>query len=208
MKRMLRVDARGEQCPLPVIKAKKTLESAKEGELVVVFVDNEIAVQNLQKLAAQKNAGFQWKKNGESDYEAVFTVGNSDLKQEEELEISCEIPTPTRKKKTVVAIASNQMGVGEEALGKTLLKGFIYALTQQDVLPDTVLFYNGGASISCEGSDSLEDLKWLEQQGVEIMTCGTCLNFYGIAEKLAVGKVTNMYEIVQTMMNADSVIKP
>ncbi|CVI73332.1 SirA-like protein [Clostridiales bacterium CHKCI001] len=205
---MIKVDARGEQCPIPVIKAKKALESAKEGDHVVVLVDNEIAVQNLQKLATQKNAGFQWKKNGDSEYEAVFTVGNSDSTQEEELEISCEMPIPTRKKKTVVVIASNQMGVGEEALGKTLLKGFIYALTQQDVLPDTILFYNGGASISCEGSDSLEDLKWLEQQGVEIITCGTCLNFYGIAEKLAVGKVTNMYEIVQTMMSADSLIKP
>lgn len=205
---MIKVDARGEQCPIPVIKAKKALESAKEGDLVIVLVDNEIAIQNLQKLATQKNAGFQWKKNGDSEYEAVFAVGNSDLAQEEELEISCEMPTLNRKKKTVVAIASNQMGVGEEALGKTLLKGFLYALTQQDVLPDTILFYNGGASISCEGSDSLEDLKWLEQQGVEIITCGTCLNFYGIAEKLAVGKVTNMYEIVQTMMSADSLIKP
>lgn len=205
---MIKVDARGEQCPIPVIKAKKALESAKKGDLVVVFVDNEIAVQNLQKLATQKNAGFQWKKNGDSEYEAVFTVGNSDSAQEKELEISCEMPTLNRKKKTVVAVASNQMGVGEEALGKTLLKGFLYALTQQDVLPDTILFYNGGASISCEGSDSLEDLKWLEQQGVEIITCGTCLNFYGIAEKLAVGKVTNMYEIVQTMMSADSLIKP
>lgn len=205
---MIKVDARGEQCPIPVIKAKKALESAKKGDLVVVFVDNEIAVQNLQKLATQKGAGFQWKKNGDSEYEAVFTVGNSDSAQEEELEISCEMPTLNRKKKTVVAVASNQMGVGEEALGKTLLKGFLYALTQQDVLPDTILFYNGGASISCEGSDSLEDLKWLEQQGVEIITCGTCLNFYGIAEKLAVGKVTNMYEIVQTMMSADSLIKP
>lgn len=205
---MIKVDARGEQCPIPVIKAKKALESAKKGDLVVVFVDNEIAVQNLQKLATQKGAGFQWKKNGDSEYEAVFTVGNSDSAQEEELEISCEMPTLNRKKKTVVAVASNQMGVGEEALGKALLKGFLYALTQQDVLPDTILFYNGGASISCEGSDSLEDLKWLEQQGVEIITCGTCLNFYGIAEKLAVGKVTNMYEIVQTMMSADSLIKP
>ena len=199
---MIKVDARGEQCPIPVIKAKKALESAKKGDLVVVFVDNEIAVQNLQKLATQKNAGFQWKKNGDSEYEAVFTVGNSDSAQEEELEISCEMPTLNRKKKTVVAIASNQMGVGEEALGKTLLKGFLYALTQQDVLPDTILFYNGGAKLTVEDSPALGDLKSLEEQGVEIMTCGTCLDFYGIKDKLAVGTVTNMYSIVETMQQA------
>ena len=106
-----------------LLRQKKHWNRRKEGDLVIVLVDNEIAIQNLQKLATQKNAGFQWKKNGDSEYEAVFAVGNSDLAQEEELEISCEMPTSTRKKKIVVAVASNQMGVGEEALGKTIIKG-------------------------------------------------------------------------------------
>ena len=79
------------------------------------------------------------------------------------------------------------------------MKGFVYALTQQDALPETILLYNSGAYLSCEGSDNLEDLKSLESQGVEILTCGTCLNFYGLSEKLQVGSVTNMYEIVERM---------
>lgn len=207
---MLTVDARGDQCPIPVIKAKKALESLKEGDFLTVFVDNEIAVQNLNKLAVQKKAAFKWEKKTDNKYEVVFTVGKIDENladsSMEEMEISCEIPA--HNKNTVVVIASNQMGVGEEALGKTLLKGFIYALTQQDRLPNCILFYNGGAAISCDGSDSLEDLKWLEEQGVEILTCGTCLNFYGIAHTLAVGKPTNMYEIVQKMTEADLIVKP
>ena len=82
------------------------------------------------------------------------------------------------------------------------------SLTQQDELPDTILCYNGGAKLTCEGSESLEDLKDLAARGVEILTCGTCLNFYGITEKLQVGSVTNMYDIVERMSSADRVIKP
>ena len=75
-------------------------------------------------------------------------------------------------------------------------------------LPQTVLLFNSGAYLSSEGSDSVEDLKSLEAQGVEVVTCGTCLNHYGLTDKLAVGSVTNMYVIAQTMMEADHIIKP
>ena len=109
---------------------------------------------------------------------------------------------------TVVAISAAVMGDGSEELGKTLLKAFVFSLTQQDKLPKTILFYNGGASLTCEGSPMLDDLKALEAQGVEIMTCGTCLNFYGLTEKLAVGGVTNMYVIAEKMLGAGNVVKP
>ena len=100
------------------------------------------------------------------------------------------------------------MGRGNDELGATLMKGFIYALSQLEELPKTLLFYNGGAKLTTEGSASLEDLKSMEAQGVEILTCGTCLNFYGLTEKLAVGGVTNMYSIVETLSGAAKVIKP
>ena len=122
-------------------------------------------------------------------------------------EESCPI-TPLNKKNTVVVIRSNQMGNGEEELGKALLKGFIYTLSQQDTLPSTILFYNSGAYITCEDSASIEDLKSLEAQGVEILTCGTCLNFYGITDKLQVGEVTNMYVIAEKMTQADLIVQP
>lgn len=108
----------------------------------------------------------------------------------------------------VAVISSNQMGQGDEALGKLLMKGFVYALTQQDVLPETVLLYNSGAFLSCEGSENLEDLKNLEAQGTEILTCGTCLNHYGLGDKLKVGSVTNMYDIVERMTGAKLLVRP
>ena len=112
------------------------------------------------------------------------------------------------KKNTVVVIDSKSMGNGSDELGTALMKGFLYALSQQEQLPSTILFYNGGASITCQDSVSLEDLKSMEAQGVEILTCGTCLNFYGLTEQLAVGQVTNMYTIVEKMNGADLIIKP
>ena len=89
-----------------------------------------------------------------------------------------------------------------------LIKGFIYALSQQDELPQTMLFYNGGAKITSEGSESIEDLKALEEKGVKIFTCGTCLNYYGLTEKLCVGEAPNMYEITKKMTEASLIVCP
>ena len=100
------------------------------------------------------------------------------------------------------------MGDGSEELGRILIKGFVYALTQLEELPEAVICYNGGAKLSCDGSLALEDLKTLEAEGVEILTCGTCLDYYKLKETLAVGGVTNMYVIAEKLSAAGKVIKP
>ena len=108
----------------------------------------------------------------------------------------------------LVVLSGNVMGTGDSKLGASLMKAFVFALTKQDQLPDTILCYNSGAYLTCEGADTLEDLKLLESEGVTILTCGTCLDFYGLKEKLGVGGVTNMYDIVERMENAAQIIKP
>lgn len=201
---MMNVDARGDACPLPVVKAKKAIAELKGTGQVEVLVDNEIAVQNLTKMAQQKGYPYSAEKLAEKDYRVLFTIGEAAAEPAGEAP-ACMSDTRTD---TVVAIGSDKMGIGAEELGKTLLKAFVFAMTQQDQLPKTILFYNSGASLTCEGSPMLEDLKALEAQGVEIMTCGTCLNFYGLTEKLAVGSVTNMYTIVEKLTLAGNVVKP
>ena len=212
---MIRLDERGKQCPLPVIEAKKALETASAGEQVEVIVDNEIAVQNLKKLGDYKGLAFSFQKKGEREYAVVLTAaGNTETASQETEGQQNSLPEPAavccpdgRRKGMVAVISSREMGQGDPALG-ALLKGFIYALTQQEVLPEAVLLYNGGAFLSCEGSDNLEDLKTLEAQGVEILTCGTCLNHYGLGDKLRAGSVTNMYEIAERMTGAALLIRP
>lgn len=205
---MIQVNAMGDACPIPVVKTKNAIRELSGPGVVETLVDNEIAVQNLTKMANQKGYGVKSEKLGENQYKVTMTVGEgTEMPQESEAEV-CLVGPGQDKKKIVAVISSPNMGDGDEELGRTLMKGFIYALSQQDVLPETILFYNGGAALSCEGSPALEDLKSLEAQGVEILTCGTCLDFYGLKDKLQVGEVTNMYVIVEKMTGAHLIVKP
>lgn len=201
------VDARGLTCPLPVVNAKKAAQEMQEEGILTVLVDNEIAVQNLQKFAAQKGYDASGEKKGEKEYQVTMKLSASaPVEKAEEEEVSCVIDG--RKEGMVVVLSANVMGTGDEKLGTSLMKAFVFAVTKQDVLPETIVCYNTGAYLTCEGADTLEDLKSLEAEGVKILTCGTCLDFYGLKEKLAVGSVTNMYEIVETMENAKVVVRP
>lgn len=207
------VDARGLACPLPVVKAKEAVKSFQEQGVLTVLVDNEIAVQNLQKFAAQKGMDAAGEKKADKEYEVTIQVPPASLAAspapaaEEDAEVeSCSLDA--RKKGMLVVLSANVMGTGEEKLGKSLMKAFVFALTKQDILPETILCYNSGAYLTCEDSDSLEDFKALEAEGVNILTCGTCLDFYGIKDKLAVGTVTNMYDIVEKMEQARTILRP
>ena len=193
------IDARGLACPLPVINAKKAAQEM-QGGVLTVLVDNEIAVQNLQKFARQKGYAAAGEKKGAREY-AVMIQLSPDAALE-----SCA--PDMRKHGMVVVLSANIMGSGDERLGKALMKAFVFALTKQDQLPDTILCYNSGANLTCEGADTLVDLKSLAAEGVTILTCGTCLDFYGLKEKLAVGGVTNMYDIVERMETARLIVKP
>ena len=202
----IKVDAMGDQCPIPVIKTKKALKEITETTLVEVHVDNEIAVQNLSKMAKQKNLEYKCEKHYiikiKAEAEGVSIQQKTPAKNDK------EICYPDRKSNTVVVLSSNQMGNGSEELGQILMKGFIFALTELDEFPSTVLLYNSGVKLSTEGSNSIEDLKTLQAQGVEILSCGTCLNYYELTEKLQVGEVTNMYFILEKMAQADKIIRP
>lgn len=199
----VKVNAVGDQCPIPVVKATKALGEFKEAGTLEVQVDNEIAIQNLTRLADSKGLKSRSEKLGDNlfaitmEVNGPLTMGGEDLSSHTD-----------NRGDFVVAIDTDAMGRGSDDLGRTLMKGFIYAVSQLETLPKTILFYNGGAKLTTEGSVSLEDLRSMEAQGVQILTCGTCLNFYGLADKLAVGSVTNMYVIVETLAKAGKVIKP
>ena len=201
----IQVDARGEACPIPVVKTKQALQSLQGPGTVETLVDNEIAVQNLTKMADQK--GFKVSSQKESDdcYRVLMTVEDRQTNENPE---KCRCKPMLEQRRIVAVVSADHMGEGNDELGRALIKGFLFAMTMQEELPSTILFYNGGAHLSCQGSDSLEDLHTLQERGVEILTCGTCLDFYGLKDQLAVGSVTNMYDIVERQMKADLVIRP
>ena len=214
------VDAVGDVCPIPIVKTKNAIRTLNGADgTIVTSVDNEIAVQNLTKMARQLGYGVSSEKTAENRYQVTLTVGAGNAPSEPEVAVSAdsdaaEAPSepavciPDARKNTVVVIASDVMGGGDDALGAVLMKAFIFALSQQETLPRTILFYNGGARLTCEESPALEDLKSLEAQGVEILTCGTCLNHYNLTDQLKVGTVTNMYAIVEKQAQADLILRP
>lgn len=191
---MVKVDAIGQVCPVPIIMTKNALKDIEEGQ-VEVSVDNRISLENLQKMSKEMGYDYTVEESGD-----IFKIVINKMRESVELRGSEE--------NTVVVIDSLHMGKGDVELGRILMKGFIYTLSEMEELPKTILFYNEGVKLAIEGAESLQDLKSLEERGVEILSCGTCLNFYGITEKLRVGSVTNMYTILERQMKATRVIKP
>lgn len=189
------LDARGLECPLPVVKTKELLKESNEA--VEVLVDNEVAVENLQKFAKVKGYNASSKKEN-NDYHVIISTDGEIVEEE----IASSI-----LKGQVVVITSDSLGSNKE-LGKILMKSFIFALTKQDGFPETIIFYNEGVNITTCENDTLNDLKFLESQGTEIVSCGTCLDFFKKKEELKIGSITNMYDIVERMERAEKVIKP
>ncbi len=195
---MKTIDAMGLACPRPVILSKKLIseESPEEFE---VKVDNFIATENLAKMAHEMGYKTEMTEHSKESYTVVFTKDASiEVKKEEGLHYSDEY---------MVVISSEMMGGGDEDFSKKLLEGFIYALSEQEVAPKVIVFYNGGVHIPTLWENSIKDLKFIESRGTEIFSCGLCLEHYGLKEKVQVGSITNMYKIVE-LMGKYKVVKP
>lgn len=189
---MKEIDARGLACPQPVIMTKKALEEIEEGE-VIAIVDNITAKENVSRLANNLNYEYELSEDQGCHYIKIKKTAATGKPQEKEDSI-------------VIVITSDKLGQGAEELGKVLMKSYTYALTETSPLPKAVLFLNSGVKLTSEGSEVLENIKKLEEAGVEIVSCGTCLDYYQLKEKLEAGIVGNMYSIIEKMNQAGKVI--
>lgn len=185
------VDARKEACPRPVIMTKKKLDGMDEG-IITTIVDNEVAKENISKLASSLGYEFSVKIE-EEDYFITINKGNVDLPIDKDQE---------NLRDQTIALSSNTMGKGDDKLGEILMKSFIYTVSETQPYPKTIVLYNSGVRLTCEGSEVLDDLRKLEDEGVEIISCGTCLDFLNIKDKLRVGSISNMYTIYEKIGNA------
>ncbi len=199
------LDLRGKPCPIPVIEVKKRLARAKRGDSVAALVDNDIARQNLQKLAADLHYPFRHEPTVGGEVLVVITVGEVTPGEAASRDKAPPGAT-TSASGPVVAIGADVMGTGDEALGRMLLKSFIYSLTELKPPPTQILLFNRGIFLACAGSNVVEDLQKLAASGVEVSSCGACLNYYDKNEALQVGGVTNMAVIVEKLAGARRVI--
>ncbi len=193
------VDARGLDCPRPVIQTKKAIEELEEG-YVTTIVDNSVAIENVTKFAKSMNLKYNVR-----EIDGFFYI---DIYKNEMINNSEAVPQPKHKMgEQVVFVASDRFGEGNDQLGEVLMKAFFYTLTETEPYPKAILFVNGGIKMTIDSSPVLEHLRTLEMLGVQILSCGTCLDYYKAKEQLAVGGVTNMYTIVEQLYSAKNVIR-
>ncbi len=203
-----RIDAKGKNCPIPVIMAKKEIDGGNNN--FVVEVDNKIAVQNLQKLANSQDF-ISSLEEGNGVFKVYFSKDLDKTSGAEICEECNEILDELEGNKKglgtwSVFIGKDIIGAGNEELGKSLMKMYFYTISEGDDLPKSILFMNDGVKVPTLNEQAIEHLKDLESKGVEILVCGACLNFYELEEKLKVGRISNMYDITNCMKEASKVI--
>ncbi|MEI6286157.1 MAG: sulfurtransferase-like selenium metabolism protein YedF [Bacillota bacterium] len=212
-----KLDCRGMKCPLPVIATKKALEAATDAE-ISVLVDNEIAKINVLKLAKSlgcqavaKQSGADWIINIISSESRVqsseFSDGNSGLrtKNSELANSNSGLRTHNSELNTVYLVTDNVLGNGDEELGMVLMRSLLFTISERPA-PRALIFMNKGVFLTCEGSAHIETLQKISANGTEILSCGTCLDYYDLKDKLAVGDPGNMYSALE-LLEAFRVIK-
>jgi selenium metabolism protein YedF len=189
----IEIDARGLACPLPVIKTQKALEQLTEGDISVI-IERPEGSQNVQRFAGSQ--GYPVKVE---EKDGLFYIHIHKGKTEKR-----ERP---KQSGSVVLITTDRLGTGDDELGAILMKAFLNTLWNADPRPKILFFLNDGVRLTTEGSEVLESLHLLENEGVEIYSCGTCLAYYNLKEKMQVGKITNMLETVESLLSSEKVIK-
>lgn len=194
------VDARGLPCPQPVILAKQALLQHDD---VVCIVDNETAQHNVTKMATKMGRPPTVEAQDDGIY-LRFAAG-ADAVAAPEMAAGRAVPAAGP---LVVLVSSDVMGRGERELGNILIRAFLHTLNEVDPKPDAMIFVNTGVKLAAEGSPVLEDLQALAAGGTEILVCGTCLGYFELKDKLAVGEVSNMYTIAEMLLGAGKVVSP
>jgi len=197
---MKKIDCRGLACPQPVMETKKALDRS-EGQEVLVLVDNPAARENVSRFAGGQ--GYQIDVTDEKGYSAIrIRKGEWAGKKEES-----SVPKAASQGDLVFFIDSDSLGRGSEELGNVLIRALLHTLGEAEVKPQKMVLVNSGVRLACEGSPALEDLQTLASQGVEILACGTCLNYFELKEKLRAGRISNMYEILNVLTLAGKTLK-
>jgi selenium metabolism protein YedF len=192
------IDCRGLACPQPVVTTKQALDQLKEGEMIVI-VDNASSCNNVERFVRSQGCSAEIKEKGQEFYIHIRKSGAHEEKKVEPEE---------KAKKVVVYINSHFLGVGDDALGAILMRSFLKTLMDLEKKPSRLILINSGVRLASEGSEVLDTLKKLSEEGTEILACGTCLDFYRLKGKLSVGTVSNMYDITQSLLEADRLIRP
>jgi selenium metabolism protein YedF len=172
--------------------------------VVRVIVDRDVPAENIQRMA--RSQGWQTQASQDGD-EIHLTLSRGELPDQTAERPAAESPCKGGQPNVVVFVTSDLFGVGDEPLGRILMRAFVKTIKELDTQPSKVIFANTGVRLTTAGSDLVEDLRALEREGVQIMSCGTCLDYYRLVDSLEVGVPSNMFEIATSLVEADRVVK-
>jgi selenium metabolism protein YedF len=198
------VDCKGLICPMPLIETKKVIRESKIGDELLVEVDNETSFNNLSHFLNDNGLTFEHSKDG-IVYRIKFIVKELQTKH---YESKAEVKPSINHGNYIIVFSSNSMGSGDDDLGKLLMKGYINTIDQLETLPQEIICYNSGVTLATKGSDSGKSLKRIEELGVKISVCGTCVDFFGLKDNLEVGTITNMLYIAGKLAGSSILVKP
>jgi selenium metabolism protein YedF len=205
---VITIDTRGLTCPQPVLETKKALEGA-QALCFRVLVDNETARENVTRFA--RNQGCSVEVQAGDAGETAITITRQSVPtiavQQEEL-LPCPVPEPVCHLKNVVYIGADSVGRGDDELGSKLMRGFLRTCIDVAPLPWRMIFMNSGVKLTTLDDEAVEALTVLQGKGVEILACGTCLQHFGLESNLRVGKVTIMFEVIESFNAAAKIISP
>lgn len=190
---IIKINAKGLACPQPVVLTKNALDDIEEG-IIEVTVDNEPASENVARLARNSRCNVEITKEGKN---YIVRIKKKKESQKEE---------QGKKKTTSVFVSSDTMGKGDDKLGKILIRAFFPTLFEIKPQPNKIIFMNSGVKLTVEGSEVIDSLRMIEEEGMEILVCGTCLDFFNLKDKIKVGHISNMFEIVDSLLNSDKIL--
>jgi selenium metabolism protein YedF len=197
------VNATGLACPQPVVLAKQAIEAS---EHVRVIVDNDTALENVKRLGTKLGCDVKTEKRSDGTFEIDLKRKAGAIVSKDDFDPSCSTTAPSGP--FVIVCNEDKMGRGNDELGAVLIRAFMHTIAGQAEKPDVMIFYNTGVKLALQESEVLDDLKELAAAGVEMLVCGTCLNYFEAKDRLGVGVVSNMYDIVGTMSKAGRLINP
>lgn len=192
-----KLDLRGLTCPAPVVETKKLLDEERVDE-IEVLLDNDMAIENVTRFLTSHGFSVELEKTDKQEGGA--------LKGKRTAEPGTETAAPAAK--LLIYISTAYIGRGDDELGRVLMSAFLNTLKGLDTVPWRIILINGGVTLAAEGSDFVGSLRALEGLGAEVLACGTCVDFYHLKEKLAVGRISNMHEIASSFLEASNVISP
>lgn len=210
---MISVDTRGRLCPIPLIMLKKALVNVMVGEEVRVLTDNETACGNLvdyiHDLKAEVTKSDDTTPEGLNFTTLSFRMPDLSAEVCATEAATAGMPRRYEEEPYVVVIDSDEMGRGERELGQVLLRAFVNALVEMPLKPTHVILYNRGIFVALKGTDTALTLERMNKEfGVEIVCCGTCVDYYDLREQLQLGRISNMYTIMELQSKTGHVMRP